>query len=153
MAMKVTALLLWVGVSFIPSTTAVFVQGGEWYDTLNRPVWTPPNWVFGPMWTLLYTLMGVAAWRIWLRHGYEFVRVPLMLFLVHLFFNAAWTWLFFGLHLIVVAAVEITILWLFILVLMTLFFRYDRTAGWLLLPYFLWVSYAVTLNIGFVVLN
>lgn len=154
-------LAAWILVSFLPSATAVFVETGAWYESLNRPAWTPPSWVFGPVWTVLYLLMGIAAWRVWSTSGSgdsEVLRDPratraLTLYLVHLLFNAAWTWLFFGLHLLTAAAVEIVILWMMIVALVVLFWKCDRLAGALLLPYLLWVSYAVTLSVGFALMN
>lgn len=141
--------------SFLPSATAAFVETGSWYESLNRPAWTPPSWVFGPVWTLLYLLMGIAAWRVWVTGGFgdRRTRVALVLFLAHLVLNAAWTWLFFGLHLLTAAAVEIVVLWAVILVLAIRFWRLDRPAGVLLVPYLLWVTYAVTLSIGFAAMN
>lgn len=152
---KWLGLVAWIVVAFVPSATAVFVGTGPWYDSLERPAWTPPSWVFGPVWTLLYLLMGIAAWRVWAKHGFSHrrERLPLVLFLVHLIFNAAWTWLFFGLHMLTAAAVEIVILWVMIVVLVVLFWKRDRIAGALLLPYLLWVTYAVTLSVGFAVMN
>ena len=144
-------LLAWILVSFLPSATAAFVDTGPWYDALNRPAWTPPSWVFGPVWTVLYLLMGIAAWRIWLKHG--FADRALVLFLVHLILNAAWTWLFFGMHMLGVAAFEIVVLWAMILALVVMFWQRDRLAGALLVPYFLWVTYASTLSIGFAMMN
>ncbi len=148
-------LLAWILVAFVPAATAAFVDTGPWYDTLNRPAWTPPSWVFAPVWTLLYLLMGIAAWRVWARHGFgdRRTRPALVLFLVHLIFNAAWTWLFFGLHMLTAAAVEIVVLWAMILALAGLFWKRDRFAGALVLPYLLWVTYAATLSIGFAILN
>lgn len=153
--MKWLGLLVWIAVSFVPATTAAFVDTGPWYDSLSRPAWTPPSWVFGPVWTLLYLLMGFAAWRVWVRRGFgdRGTRQVLVFFLIHLVFNAAWTWLFFGLHMLAAAAVEIVILWMMILVLGVLFWNRDRVAGVLLLPYLLWVTYAVTLSIGFAIMN
>jgi benzodiazapine receptor len=141
----------WVTVSFLPAATAAFIGAGPWYDSLERPAWTPPSWVFGPVWTILYLSMGVAAWRVWSTRGLG--DRALALFLVHLFFNAAWTWLFFGLHMPGAAAVEIVVLWAMILALVVMFWRRDRAAGALLVPYLLWVTYAVTLSIGFAIMN
>lgn len=148
-------LLTWIVVAFLPAAMTMFVATGPWYEALNRPAWTPPSWVFGPVWTLLYLLMGIAAWRIWARSGFgdRSTRHVLVLFMVHLIFNAAWTGLFFGLHMLTAAAVEIVILWAMILALMVLFWKRDHLAGALLLPYLLWVTYAVTLSIGFAVIN
>lgn len=142
--------------AFLPSATAAFVDsGGPWYESLTRPAWTPPSWVFGPVWTLLYLLMGIAAWRVWAKHGFgeRRTRRALVLFLAHLLLNAAWTWIFFGMHLLTAAAVEIVVLWAVIVILVALFFRLDRAAGTLLLPYLLWVTYASTLSIGFAVMS
>ncbi len=155
---KWLGLLAWIVVSFLPSLTAAFVEVGPWYDGLDRPAWTPPSWVFGPVWTVLYLLMGVAAWRVWAKAGRggfgdRPTRRALVVFLVHLLFNAAWTWLFFGLHLLPLAAVEIVVLWGMIVLLVVLFWRLDRLAGLLLVPYLLWVTYAATLSIGFAVMN
>lgn len=145
----------WIAIAFAPAATSAFVDTGPWYETLSRPAWTPPSWVFGPVWTLLYLLMGIAAWRVWSRGGFRDrrTRLALVVFLVHLLFNAAWTWLFFGLHMLIAAAVEIVILWVMILGLVVLFWRRDRVAGALLIPYLLWVTYAVSLSIGFAVIN
>lgn len=153
--MRWLGLLAWILVAFGPAATAAFVDTGPWYDTLNRPAWTPPSWVFAPVWTLLYLLMGFAAWRVWAIDGFgdRRARPALVLFLAHLIFNAAWTWLFFGLHMLTAAAVEIVVLWAMILILVTLFWKRDRLAGALLLPYFLWVTYAATLSIGFAIMN
>ncbi len=148
-------LLAWIAVAFVPATTAAFIETGSWYDSLNSPAWTPPSWVFGPVWTLLYLLMGIAAWRVWIKHGFADpqTRFALVVFLLHLIFNAAWTWLFFGQHMPTAAAIDIVILWAMILVLGVLFWKRDRVAGALLLPYLLWVTYAVTLSIGFAIMN
>ena len=154
-ATKWLGLLAWILVAFIPSATAAFLGPGEWYDALNRPAWTPPSWVFGPVWTTLYLMMGIAAWRIWVRHGFgdRSARRALVFYLVHLFFNAAWTWLFFGMQLLTAAAIEIVILWIMIVALVAMFWKLDRLAGAMLLPYLLWVTYAATLSIGFAVMN
>lgn len=148
-------LLAWIVVAFLPSATAAFAGPSPWYDSLEKPAWTPPAWVFGPVWTLLYLLMGIAAWRVWAKHGFGDgrARVALVLFLVHLICNAAWTWLFFGLHRLSAAAVEIVILWAMILVLAMLFWERDRIAGALLVPYLLWVTYSVTLSVGIAAMN
>lgn len=148
-------LAAWVGVCFLPAAMSLVVETGPWYASLNHPAWTPPSWVFGPVWTVLYLLMGVAAWRVWVKHGFAHrpARVALTLFLVHLILNAAWTGLFFGLHLLTAAAIEIVILWAMILAVLVLFRRHDRVAGALLLPYLLWVTYAATLSIGFAAMN
>lgn len=119
-----------------------------WYSTLTKPSFAPPNWVFGPVWTTLYTLMGVSVYLVWQKRG-NGVR----LFWVHLFFNALWSILFFGLQNPLYALIDIAVLWVLLLVTIVLFFRTSPTAGWLLVPYLLWVSFASLLNLFIVLLN
>jgi tryptophan-rich sensory protein len=118
-----------------------------WYPTLAKPAWNPPNWLFGPVWTLLYILMGVAAWLVW-RKGFDAPGVPraLILFGVQLLFNLAWSIVFFGLRSIGWALVEIVAMWVLILVTLVAFYRLRPLAGWLLVPYQLWVTFATALN-------
>lgn len=139
-------LLAWVLVSFAASAPGAFFSPGEWYADINKPAWNPPGWVFGPVWTTLYLLMGIAAWRLWRRHGFREARFALGAFLVQLALNAAWTPLFFGLHRMDLAFFEIILLWLAILATLLLFWRRDRWAGLMLVPYLLWVSFASMLN-------
>jgi benzodiazapine receptor len=119
---------------------------GEWYRQLVKPPLNPPPWVFGPVWTLLYILMGLSAWLVWRRPGWPAARAPLGLFGVQLFLNALWSWLFFGWHRVDLALVDIVLLWAAILGTLVAFGRIRRTAAWLLGPYLLWVSFAVYLN-------
>lgn len=123
-----------------------------WYQTLNKPSWNPPNWLFAPVWTILYALMGVAAWQVWESH--ECPRKPaLTLFYVQLVFNALWTWLFFGWQRLAPAFGEIVLLWVAILVTMIWFFKVRRSAGWMLTPYVAWVTFAACLNFAIWRLN
>lgn len=119
---------------------------GEWYAGLAKPAWNPPNWLFGPVWTVLYILMAVAAWLVWRRQGLAGAALPLLVFVVQLVLNAMWSWLFFGLQRPGVALAEILVLWVAILVTILLFFRVRSVAGILLIPYLLWVSFAAVLN-------
>lgn len=119
---------------------------GAWYASLQKPSWNPPGWLFGPVWTLLYVLMAVAAWQVWRRGGFKANRVPLACFLVQLALNAAWTPLFFGLHQPGWAFVDITLLWLAIVFTLVAFWRAHRVSAWLLAPYLAWVSFASILN-------
>ncbi len=127
---------------------AVTGQGfSSWYAAIEKPGFTPPSWVFGPVWTVLYLLMGVAAFLVWQKGlGSAVVRIALVWFLVQLALNAAWTPVFFGLHRIGLAVVVIVLLWAAIVVTMYWFFRVSRPAGTLLVPYLLWVSFAAVLN-------
>ena len=123
------------------------VMPGGWYTFVPKPAWTPPSWVFGPVWTILYTMMGVAAWLVWRQAGrVTAAAAPLALFTIQLLFNLAWTLIFFGQHLPGVAFLDIIFLWLAILATLLTFRRLHPLAGWLLLPYLLWVTYATALN-------
>lgn len=125
-----------------------------WYRTLERPMLAPPNWVFGPVWTLLYLMMGIAFYLVWRRGtGAPFVKPGILIFLVQLALNTVWSLLFFGAENITAALIDIVFLWLAIVATIYLFFKVSRTAAYLLVPYLLWVSFATYLNYGFWVLN
>jgi tryptophan-rich sensory protein len=117
-----------------------------WYPLLNKPSFTPPDWLFGPVWTVLYVLMGVAAWRVW-RAGAR-ARHALALFALQLALNLAWSVVFFGLHRIGTAVAVIVLLEVAILATVAAFRQIDRPAAALLLPYALWVGFATVLNIA-----
>jgi benzodiazapine receptor len=132
------------------AATAPNIDG--WYASLTRPSWTPPSWVFGPVWTVLYLMMAVSVWLVWRRRETD-VRRPLVLFAVQLTLNVGWSWLFFSLHAPLAAMIEIVVLWIAIAATIASFWRYSRTAAILLIPYLVWVTYATTLNFGFWQLN
>jgi tryptophan-rich sensory protein len=117
-----------------------------WYEGLDKPGFTPPDWVSGPVWTVLYALMAVAAWLVWREFPHKNVVAPLVVFGVQLVLNALWSWLFFQWHLLGWAFAELVVLWLFILASVILFWRVRTLAGVLLLPYLAWVTYAGALN-------
>ncbi len=117
-----------------------------WYQTLAKPSWNPPAYIFGPVWTCLFVLMATAAWIIWQSQGFRNAATPLTLFACQLALNVAWSWIFFGLHQPGWACVEIVILWLAILATAVTFFRHSQLAAALLLPYLAWVSFATILN-------
>lgn len=125
-----------------------------WYTTLERPTITPPNWVFGPTWILLYVLMGIALFLVW-RKGLQApgVRIALILFGLQLILNTVWSVIFFGLHNPGAALMEIALLWCAIIATMIAFVRVSKPAVWLLVPYIAWVSFAAYLNYSFWVLN
>lgn len=112
------------------------------YAALDRPAWAPPAWLFGPVWSVLYLLMGISAWLVWRVGGWRAALVPLTLFVVQLTFNALWSWVFFAWRSGLWAVIEIILLWLLILVTLVVFWRRHPLAGALLLPYFAWVSFA-----------
>ncbi len=119
---------------------------GDWYVTLNKPTWNPPKWVFGPVWTTLYIMMAIAAWLVWGKKGLAAARLPLLLFGVQLFLNAAWSALFFGMRNPGIAFADIVLLWFAILATIIAFGRVSNLAALLLLPYLAWVSFATALN-------
>ncbi|WP_035612752.1 TspO/MBR family protein [Haloferula sp. BvORR071] len=136
----------WIALCFVAPALGAFAMPDTWYASLQKPSWNPPAWLFGPVWTALYITMAVAAWLVWRRGGFALQRVPLTWFLVQLALNAAWTPLFFGLHRPDLAFADIVLLWLAIIVTITVFRRVHRGAGWLLVPYLAWVSFASVLN-------
>ena len=119
-----------------------------WYPTIEKPIFNPPNWVFAPVWTLLFILMGIAAGRVWnqLETNKELVKKGLLFFAVQLALNALWSYLFFGLQNIFLALIEIILLWLVIYETYLIFKKIDKKASYLLLPYLAWVSFATILN-------
>lgn len=126
----------------------------SWYATLNKPFFAPPNWIFGPVWTLLYFLMGVAIYLIWIHHGQKMKkRTAKVLFLAQLTVNFLWTLIFFGLRAPLPGLIVIICMWVLIALTMKEFFSLSRIACYLLLPYLLWVSFATLLNAAIVVLN
>ena len=123
-----------------------------WYATQVRPSWTPPNWVFAPVWTTLYVLMGVAAYLVSCSKKVG-KYLALWLFLAHLLVNTFWSIAFFGMHEVLLATIVILVLLGLIVALMKLYWSHSKLATYLMIPYLLWVSYATTLTIGFLVLN
>ena len=118
----------------------------EWYVTLRKPTWTPPNWVFGPVWSTLYLMMGLAAWLVWRKVGWAEATTALALFGAQLALNALWSVLFFGMRSPGAAFVEMVVLWVMIVVTMVVFWAIRPVAGALLLPYLMWVTFAARLN-------
>ncbi|NNL87020.1 MAG: tryptophan-rich sensory protein [Myxococcales bacterium] len=131
----------WIGAQFEP---------GVWYAALQKPALTPPNAIFGPVWTLIYLAIAVAGWRVF-RAGAHFGARAL--WIVQLVLNGLWSYLFFGIHRMGWALVEIAGLWLIVVVATAVFWRIEKTAGLLFVPYALWVSFAMYLNAGLWFLN
>ena len=138
----------WLVASFIAAAigAAASIQAGAFYARLVRPDWAPPANVFGPVWTVLYILMGLAAWLVWREGGFRARRLALSLFLVQLAVNALWSWLFFGWHLGALAFADIVLLWGLLVATLVAFWRVRPVAGALLVPYLLWVSFATALS-------
>lgn len=141
-------LAAWLAASFsaaIVGGLATSSSVGTWYQTLAKPSWNPPGWLFGPVWTVLYALMGTAAWLVW-KTDHSVRGYALAMFAAQLVLNALWSWLFFGWKLPGAAFAEIVVLWISILITMLLFWRAHPLAGGLLIPYLLWVGFATYLN-------
>lgn len=145
-AKKTLSLIGWLAGSVAAGLVGSRFTPGPWYDALVKPSWTPPDWVFAPVWTVLYVLMGVAAWLVWRKAGFAGACTALSLFIAQLALNALWSYLFFGANRIDLALFEIIVLWGVILVLQLRFWQEVRMAGLLMLPYMLWVGFAVCLN-------
>jgi len=144
--------------SLLPFLAAVALVGafggmfepGPWYAALNKPAWTPPGWVFAPVWTVLYVLIAVAGWLVWRAEG---MGAALAAWIVQLVFNGAWSFAMFGAHQIGLAMIISLMIWLAIVAFMVLALPASRTAVLLFLPYLAWVSYATLLNIRIWQLN
>lgn len=145
---QVAGLVAWLVLVFCAAGigAAASVEAGPFYLQLVRPDWAPPASVFGPVWSVLYALMGLAAWRVWRVQGFGAAQPALILFLLQLALNALWSWLFFGWHLGAYALADVLLLWAFIVATIVAFWRISALAGALLIPYLLWVSFAAVLN-------
>ena len=125
-----------------------------WYAGLSKPPFNPPNWIFGPVWTILYAMMGLSAYLIYQSGiGKKEVKRALAVFAVQLLLNTLWSIVFFGVHMIFAAVIVILLLWGMILVTIIVFHRISKAAAYLLIPYILWVSFATVLNISLYILN
>jgi len=152
---QIIGLIVWLLIAFSAAAIggAASVNTGSFYQQLTLPSWAPPSWLFGPVWTVLYAMMGIAAWLVWRVDGFIGHKGALSLFLIHLVFNALWSWLFFAWQRGGLAFAEILFLWILILIVLILFWRVRSTAGILLIPYLLWVSFAAVLNYSLWQLN
>lgn len=155
MRKQVFGLVAWLVATFIAAAigSAASLQAASFYARLARPEWAPPSFVFGPVWTVLYVMMGIAAWLVWRIDGFRAARGALSLFLIQLALNALWSWLFFGWHLGALAFADVLLLWFGVLATLIAFWRLRPPAGWLLVPYLLWVSFAGVLNYSIWQLN
>lgn len=144
---QTVGLAAWVGFSFLAAASSLLGSPGEWYSGLNKPSWNPPGWVFGPAWSLLYSLMGTAAWLVWRQGGWQQQGAALRWFVLQWIFNALWTPLFFGLHRPDLAFLEILALIALVSITLLRFWKVSRPAGILLVPYLAWVCFAAFLNL------
>ena len=150
------ALVLFIVAAFLAAAlggAATSSSVTTWYPTLAKPVGNPPSWVFGPVWTLLYLLMGIVAWRVWLRRSQAGTGVTLRLWWAQLCLNVLWSLLFFGLRQPGAALFDIVVMWAVLVAIQFRLSQQDRIASWLWAPYVAWVSFATWLNFGIWHLN
>ena len=129
-------------------TTSAFKE--PWYSQIILPTFNPPSWVFGPVWTTLYVLMSIAVWKVW---SITKDKKLLKIYFLHLFFNAIWSIIFFGFHNIGLALVDLIIILFFIILLMKIYYKINKISFYLMIPYFIWSSYAFILNTSIFFLN
>ena len=143
---KYLSLLLILLITFLASVIGGFVTAAfkeTWYSEIILPSFNPPSWVFAPVWTTLYIMMSIAIWKFWINF---FDSKILKLYFIHLFFNGTWSIVFFGFHQIGLALINLVIILIFIILLMKNYFGKDKVSFYLMVPYFLWSSYALILN-------
>ncbi len=152
---QIAGLVSWLLICFTASAIGAVasIQAKSFYGLLTQPFWSPPAWVFGPVWTTLYTLMAIAAWLVWRDGGFRTSKQALSMFLLQLAFNALWSWVFFDWQLGGAALLNVLVLWLLIAATIFSFWRVSPLAGSLLIPYFLWVGFAAALNYSLWQLN
>ena len=150
---KYLSLFLILIITFIASGIGGFVTASfkePWYSEIVLPSFNPPSWVFAPVWTALYILMSIAAWRIWIKFNDHKI---LNIYFYHLLFNGTWSIVFFGFHQIQLALVNIIIILIFIVVLMKIYLIKDKLSFLIMVPYFFWTLYALVLNAAITILN
>ena len=150
------ALVFWVGLCVLVGVISGLLTRRDisgWYAGLKKPSFNPPNWTFGPVWTALYILMGVAVWMVWRQPTSQSRSYALVWFAIQLGLNFLWSMIFFRWHAIAGALGELGFLWLAILATIVLFWEVRPLAGELMLPYLAWVSFASVLNLGILRLN
>ena len=149
----VATLLVFLAIAFIPSLIATSFSPAAWYEALAKPSWNPPAWLFGPVWTVLYTLIGYAGYLAWRSSITNQRYAGFSIYAIQLLLNALWTPLFFGYHSPGLALVNIVAQWVAIALNIAAFHRIKPAAGLLLVPYLLWVSFALVLNASIWILN
>jgi len=125
----------------------------EWYATLNRPSFNPPNWIFGPVWTTLYILMGISFFLIWKQEASKVRNRAILIFLLQLLLNFAWSFIFFYFNMTGLALVEIILLWISNVMMLVVFYKIKPIASYINIPYLLWVTFATVLNASYYILN
>jgi tryptophan-rich sensory protein len=152
----VMALMMSAIAAILGSIPIIFTKGIEWLDTLSKPFFAPPNWLFGPAWTVLFLLMAVAFYLVWLKWPAKEAKMAMALYLAQLTLNVLWNYLFFGLQSptgMLLALAEIIVLLAMIALMTYRFYQVDKRAGYLMVPYLLWVTFATCLNAAIWLLN
>ncbi|MFO1149009.1 MAG: TspO/MBR family protein [Alsobacter sp.] len=139
-------LLGFAAACFAAALSGAFFRPGDWYERLAKPWWRPPNWLFGPAWTVLYTMIAISGWLVWRKAGFAGAAVPLAIYGVQLALNAVWSGIFFGMRRMDLAFYELCLLWLSILATILGFATVHSGAAWMLVPYLAWVTFAGILN-------
>ncbi|MFH1828774.1 MAG: TspO/MBR family protein [Nanoarchaeota archaeon] len=150
---KIWKLIISIVLPFLASAIGSLFTASSvssWYTTLIKPSFNPPSWVFGPVWTILYLLMGVSLYLVWIK---KFDKNAFTFFGIQLVLNALWSILFFGLKSPLFAFIEIVFLWIAILITIIYFYKINKISAYLLIPYILWVSFAAILNFAIFILN
>jgi len=150
---KYLSLIIILIITFTASYLGSFVTTTfkePWYSSLTLPSFNPPSWVFPPVWTSLYFMMSIAIWIIWINF---FDKNILKIYFIHLFFNSIWSVIFFGFHFIGLALIDLLIILIFIVILMKIYYSKNRISFYLMIPYFLWSTYALVLNFTIFIIN
>lgn len=140
------AFLVFLGLNFLAASSGAIFRAGPWYESLLKPRWRPPGFLFGPVWMILFLMIATSGWLAWRAAGPGEAVLPMAIYGVHLVLNALWSAVFFGLRRPGLALVEMAALWLSIVATMVVFAPLTATAAWLLVPYLGWVSFAFVLN-------
>lgn len=139
------SLLVFVALVVATAATGILFQPGAWYETLEKPFWTPPNWLFGPVWSILYIMIAVAGWLVWRADG---MGAAVLLWACQLALNGLWSFLFFGIRRMDLAMVDVVLLWLAIASFIAVALPISQAAAFLFIPYLVWVSIAAALNLS-----
>ena len=151
--LSIAVLAGFLAACFLAAATGVFFKPGEWYERLRKPAWRPPNWLFAPVWTVLYLMIAFAGWLVWREAGIGGATTALVLYAFQLLLNAAWTPVFFGLHRPDLGFAVIVVLWLSIAATVVAFAQVSAIAALLMAPYLVWVAFASLLNFAIWRLN
>lgn len=143
---EIVALLGFIAAVAAVASTGAFFPPDSWYQSLRKPRWCPPNWLFGPAWTVLYLMIAVSGWLVWRKAGLAGAAGAFAIYALQLLLNGAWSGIFFGLRRMDLALAELALLWLAILATIVAFAAHDALAAWLLVPYLAWVTFAGALN-------